>query len=210
LASPPCRSGAGTEAPSWPRLFAPLLVVLLPTGQRRNEVAGMRRGELSDDGATWNIPGSRTKNGHAHIVPLSPLVRELIASVKAKPDSPFIFTTTGATPLSGWSRMKGRLDPALAVAREEGRAIIPPWTLHDLRGRPSPAWSSGCRRTSSRLPSITSAARVVASPAPTTAASLWMSARRRHDRPDGQVLPGGGCFVRRSGRRCAVSLHKGN
>ena len=67
-------------------------------------------------------------------MPLSPLVRELIASVKAKPGGPFIFTTTGTTAVSGWSRMKGRLDAAmLAAAREEGRAVIPPWTLHDLR-----------------------------------------------------------------------------
>ena len=36
--------------------------------------------------------------------------------------------------MSGWGRMKGRLDAAmLAAAREEGRAVIPPWTLHDLR-----------------------------------------------------------------------------
>jgi integrase len=36
--------------------------------------------------------------------------------------------------VSGWSRMKDRLDAAsLAAAREEGRAVIPPWTLHDLR-----------------------------------------------------------------------------
>jgi integrase len=107
--------------------------VLLLTGQRRNEVAGMTRDELSDDGATWNIPGSRTKNGRAHVVPLPPLVRELIATVRAKPGN-LVFTTTGTTPVSGWSRMKGRLDAAmLAAAREEGRAVIPPWTLHDLR-----------------------------------------------------------------------------
>ena len=57
------------------------------------------------------------------------MVRELIASVKAKPDSPFIFTTTGTTPVSGWSRMKDRLDAAmLAAAREEGHAVIQPWT----------------------------------------------------------------------------------
>jgi integrase len=107
--------------------------VLLLTGQRRNEVAGMRRDELSDDGATWNIPGSRTKNGRAHVVPLPPPVRELIASARAKAGN-FVFTTTGTTPVSGWSRIKGRLDEAmLAAAREEGRAVIPPWTLHDLR-----------------------------------------------------------------------------
>src|SRR6476619_601448 len=99
----------------------------------RNEIAGMTRRELSDDGATWYIPGRRTKNGRAHTVPLSPLVRELIASVKAKPESHFIFTTTGMTAVSGWSRMKARLNAAmLDAARKEGHADIPPWTLHDL------------------------------------------------------------------------------
>lgn len=39
-----------------------MLKVFLLTGQKRNEVAGMTRDELSDDGRTWNIPGSRTKN----------------------------------------------------------------------------------------------------------------------------------------------------
>ena len=121
------------SAPGAPRLFGPLLKLLLLTGQRRNEVAGMRRNELHDDG-TWHLPGSRTKNGRGHIVPLSPLVRELIASVKAKPGSPLIFTTTGTTPVSGWSRMKDRLDVAmLAAAREEGRTVSQPWRLHDLR-----------------------------------------------------------------------------
>jgi Site-specific recombinase XerD len=128
-----CESVDAPLAPGAPRPFGPLLKVLLLTGQRRNEVAGMTRDELSDDGATWNIPGSRTKNGRAHVVPLPPLVRELIASVRAKPGN-LVFTTTGTTAVSGWSRMKGRLDAAmLAAAREEGRAVIPPWTLHDLR-----------------------------------------------------------------------------
>jgi hypothetical protein len=46
-------------------------------------------------------------------------VRELIA--RAKPGN-LVFTTTGTTPVSGWSRMKGRLDAAsFAAAREEGR-----------------------------------------------------------------------------------------
>jgi integrase len=94
----------------------------------------MTRRELSDDGATWNIPGSRTKNGRAYAVPLYPLVRELIASVKVKPDSPFIFDETGTTArvwLGPYEGSPRRGDAA--AAREEGHAAIPPWTLHDLR-----------------------------------------------------------------------------
>ena len=56
-----CESVDAPLAPGAARPFAPLLRVLLLTGQRRNEVAGMTRPELSDDGATWNIPSSRTK-----------------------------------------------------------------------------------------------------------------------------------------------------
>jgi Phage integrase family len=141
----------------------------------------MTRGELSDDGATWNIPGSRTKNGRAHTVPLSPLVRELIASVKAKPHSPFIFTTTGTTPVSGWSRMKDRLDAAmLAAARAEGHAVIPPWTLHDLRR----TFVTGMVELHVpphvvELVVNTFPALGLASPAPTTAPSCFPNARRR-------------------------------
>jgi len=102
--------------------FGPLLRLLLLTGCRLNEVSGMRRAELSDDGATWTIPGARTKNKKTHVVPLSPLAREIISNVPGQAD--LIFTTTGTTPVSGWSKIKTRLDDAMK---------IPPWRLHDLR-----------------------------------------------------------------------------
>jgi integrase len=102
--------------------FGALLKLLLLTGCRLNEVAGMRRDELSEDGATWTIPGERTKNARAHVVPLSPPARELIASVGT--DTELVFTTNGATPVSGWSKIKNRLDAAMKIRR---------WRLHDLR-----------------------------------------------------------------------------
>jgi integrase len=102
--------------------FSGLLKLLLLTGCRLNEVAGMRRAELSDDGATWSIPGERTKNKRPHIVPLAPLAREILATMAG--DGELVFTTTGRSPVSGWSRIKTSLDGAMA---------IPPWRLHDLR-----------------------------------------------------------------------------
>ena len=44
--------------------FGSLIKLLLLTGARLNEAAGMTLGEL--DGTTWNIPGSRTKNHRPH------------------------------------------------------------------------------------------------------------------------------------------------
>jgi integrase len=99
-----------------------VLKLLLLTGCRLNEVAGMRRSELTADGSTWAMPGARTKNRRPHVVPLPQLAAELIASVPGKTD--LIFTTTGCTPISGWSKIKQRLD---------GKMDISPWRLHDLR-----------------------------------------------------------------------------
>jgi integrase len=104
--------------------FGAAFRVLLLTGQRLNEVAGMRHEELSDDLATWSIPGHRTKNRRPHRVPLAPMVREIITAVPRIDGSPYVFNSACRTPLSGFSKAKGKLDKAMGV---------PPWRLHDLR-----------------------------------------------------------------------------
>lgn len=128
-----CESADAPRVPGASKPFASLLRLLLLTGQRLDEVAGMTREELHDDG-TWHLAGTRTKNKRAHVVPLPPLARDLIAAMPG--ESGLIFTTTGTSPVSGWSRMKKRLDAAmLELARKEkgAKATIPSWRLHDLR-----------------------------------------------------------------------------
>jgi integrase len=44
----------------------------------------------------------------------------------------FVFTTTGATPISGWSRAKVSIDAAVDKAAND-RKPLPHWTMHDLR-----------------------------------------------------------------------------
>lgn len=106
--------------------FGAALRLLLLTGCRLNEVAGMCRHELSGDLATWSIPGTRTKNGKPHAVSLAPMAREIVASVRRiSGEQGLIFTTTGETPISGWSKIKRRLD------KEMGDPAA--WRLHDLR-----------------------------------------------------------------------------
>jgi integrase len=125
----------GCEAIGEP--FDQLLKLLLLTGCRVREVAGMSRAELSEDGATWSIPAGRTKNRRPHVVPLSPLARDLLAKVRpVEGRAGVLFTTNGERPVSGFSKIKRRLDRAmLALARKErGKdANVPPWRLHDLR-----------------------------------------------------------------------------
>jgi integrase len=43
--------------------YGTIIRLLILTGQRRGEVAGMAWGEISDDLSTWTLPGERTKNG---------------------------------------------------------------------------------------------------------------------------------------------------
>jgi integrase len=124
------RACAGANEP-----FGAIFRLLLLTGARLNEVAGMARGEVDADGETWRLPGERTKNGKPHLLTLSPLAQAILAEVKS-PLGRFVFSTTGQSPVSGWSRAKRRLDAAmLKVARKErGKgATIAPWVLHDLR-----------------------------------------------------------------------------
>jgi integrase len=50
--------------------FGATVRLLILTGQRRGEVAGIAWNEISDDLATWTMACDRTKNGVAHVVPL--------------------------------------------------------------------------------------------------------------------------------------------
>ena len=79
-------------------LFGPLLKVLLLSGQRRSEVAGMRWEEvegLGTDEAVWKLPRARTKNGQSHLVPLTPVVQALL--IELPRTGPLVFSGTSAT-----------------------------------------------------------------------------------------------------------------
>ncbi|HEV7909956.1 MAG TPA: integrase arm-type DNA-binding domain-containing protein [Methylocella sp.] len=97
--------------------FNGIVRLLLLTGQRREEVAGMTWAELSDDLSTWTIPASRAKNGATHIVPLSAPVQELLRSLPQFGDLVF-------GPFNNWSKAKAAMD---------ARSGVTNWRLHDLR-----------------------------------------------------------------------------
>lgn len=119
-----------------------VIKVMMLTGGRRNEVGGLRRSELSDDGLTWNLPSARSKNSRPHIVSLSGLAQEVIESVPQIEGGDLVFSLDGARAINGWSKLKARLDRAIGEARAEaageekydaGKHAIPGWTFHDLR-----------------------------------------------------------------------------
>jgi integrase len=116
--------------------FGPITRLLLLTAQRREEVAGMRWSEISADLTTWTLPGERTKNGKTHIVQLAEPARAVLASVRRIEGVDLVFTTTGKTAPSGFSKAKLALDAAMAreaVAAGEAAPTGPGWRFHDCR-----------------------------------------------------------------------------
>jgi len=111
-----------------------IICLCLVTGQRVGEIAGMGRDELDLAGRAWSLPGSRTKNGHGHLVPLSDLAMAVICEALADAgDSPFVFPCgEGSLAPAAVSRTIGRAHQA-SEDRPLGRFQIAHFTAHDLR-----------------------------------------------------------------------------
>lgn len=116
--------------------FAPMVRLLLITGQRLREVAEMSWDEIDLGKALWTIPAKRMKGGEAHEVPLSTLAVELLNALP-RWKGLFVFTTTGGEKaVSGFSKAKARLDKLLVTASADEtpqEPTLPRWTFHDLR-----------------------------------------------------------------------------
>jgi integrase len=106
------------------RPFGPFVKVALLTGQRRGEVAGMQWSEIGDD-RIWRLPGSRTKNGRPHQVPLPGMVWDLIQAQPRFASSDLVLTINGKRPITGFGRAKRRLSTKAGINAD--------FRLHDLR-----------------------------------------------------------------------------
>jgi integrase len=109
-----------------------LVRLLLVLGQRRDEVSEMRWGEIDLDAGIWTIPGTRTKNKKAHMVPLPALA---VAELKRIPGREgWVFSASGKGPVQNWSYWKRRLSAAVQTNLVAAGFPAPqPWTVHDLR-----------------------------------------------------------------------------
>lgn len=136
--------------------FGPLILLLIATGQRLRQVSNATWGEIHKKERVWLIPEERVKadanHEREHLIPLNARAMAIIGGLPdiappegtklAKPARP-LFTTTGAGPVSGFSKAKTRLDALMLAARqkaaeEQGVASgdvdpIDAWTNHDIR-----------------------------------------------------------------------------
>jgi integrase len=109
--------------------FENIFKLLLLTAQRRDEVAGMLWDEIDLEQQVWSIAEERTKNGKSHTVDLSPEALVLIPNEERK-RCPFVFSTTGRSAPSGFSKAKARLDKGMSAILGDA---FKPWRTHDLR-----------------------------------------------------------------------------
>jgi integrase len=99
--------------------FSDIVRLLVLTGQRRQEIGGLRWKEIAGD--TIVLPPERTKNSRRHELPLSPQAAAIIARQPRRGDHVFGF---GARGYYSWTYSKAALDRRCGIA---------PWRLHDLR-----------------------------------------------------------------------------
>jgi len=136
----------------WP--FGPIGRLLLLTAQRRTEVGDMDWSEINLAKRSWTIPSARTKNGLSHEVHLSDGALHVLQQLP-KPHRGRVFSVTGDTSVSGYSRAKDRIAASMIALRRRELGLpedddsyrrvlhlpkskplpveILHWTLHDLR-----------------------------------------------------------------------------
>ena len=103
--------------------YSVIVKLLMLTGQRANEVAGLRWSEVDYREKLISLPGERTKNGRPHDIAMAATVRMLLGSRNKDGERDLIFGR-GEGAFSGWSKAKAALDE---------RAQLKHWTIHDLR-----------------------------------------------------------------------------
>ncbi len=103
--------------------YAPIVHLLMLTGQRRGEIANLRWSHINEAERTVTLPRQLTKNGREHTFPYGPLAAKVIAAIPQQGDMLFPARGCDDRPYSGWSKTKIVLDDRCRVH----------FTLHDLR-----------------------------------------------------------------------------
>jgi len=102
--------------------FSDVVRLLILTGQRREEIGGLRWSEVDLGRGLIVLPPARTKNKRLHELPLSRQARAILECHPRRNDLVF---GTGAGGFTSWSNNKAALDKRLNG--------IGDWRLHDLR-----------------------------------------------------------------------------
>jgi integrase len=86
--------------------FGSMVQLLILTGTRRDEARDAVWSEFSDNKRQWLIPGDRTKNHRDHLLPLPDAAIIMLNALPRFKGGDFLFTTTGARPITGLARQE--------------------------------------------------------------------------------------------------------
>jgi integrase len=104
--------------------YSVIVKLLMLTGQRKGEIAGLRWSEIDFKRGLISLPSERTKNARPHDLPISHTVQSLLQS-RPRTDGRDMVFGSGDGPYSGWSSSKAALDARAAGLKD--------WVLHDIR-----------------------------------------------------------------------------
>lgn len=114
------RAAGGFDFP-----FGPIVQLLILTGQRRSEIAGLQWEWIDTDEQLITFPAEMVKNRTQHFVPLGDMASSIIQQLPQF-TSRYVFPgKDGEKPYNGINKAKARLDKLVTD--------VEPYTLHDLR-----------------------------------------------------------------------------
>jgi integrase len=102
--------------------FGTLFEVLVRTGLRKGEIANLTWDRLDLEEETLTLGADDTKNAQPITIPLTPAVLDLFRRVERT--GPYVLTTNGEAPISGFSRAEKRLKTMTGISDMR---------VHDLR-----------------------------------------------------------------------------
>jgi integrase len=104
--------------------YGTIVHLLILTGQRKSEIANLRRTWIDQKARTITLPEWVCKNSREHTFPYGNMVAAELETVPRFNSTDLLFpsTVSDERPVSGWSKYKKRLGDG-----------VPAWRLHDLR-----------------------------------------------------------------------------
>jgi integrase len=114
--------------------FGAILKLLMLTGQREGEIAGLIWSEINLERGEISLPASRCKNHRAHTISLCESACAILAAqprrVTAAGKLRDLVFGYGSGPFSAWSQAKRALDARIGASI--GKTLAP-WRIHDVR-----------------------------------------------------------------------------
>jgi integrase len=103
--------------------YGRIVKLLILTACRRAEIGDMRWPELEFEKGTFTIPGERAKTGKARVIPLLPMMLEIIKDVPKRASRDQLLGERGPG-FTLWNEGKAALDE---------RSGVKGWVVHDIR-----------------------------------------------------------------------------